>query len=72
MVKWTSDKLGMELIDRLETSLKDESLFLEYLHLHEIDCIKEEEEDPYEKFINKLKAQGEEEFLKILEKNELI
>lgn len=64
--------MDAELFIQLETSVKDKDLFYEFLSLAEIDNFKEGDNNPYDTFKDKLIEKNEKEFLKLLEKNELI
>ena len=64
--------MDAEIFIQLETSVKDKDLFYEFLSLAEIDIIKEDDKNPYDIFKDKLIEKNEKEFLKLLEKNELI
>lgn len=61
-----------EIFIQLETSVKDKDLFYEFLSLAEVDNFKEGDNNPYDTFKDKLIEKNEKEFLKLLEKNELI
>ncbi len=64
--------MDAEIFIQLETSVKDKDLFYEFLSLAEIDILKEDDKNPYDIFKDKLIEKNEKEFLKLLEKNELI
>ena len=64
--------MDAELFIQLETSVKDKDLFYEFLSLAEIDIIKDDDRNSCDIFKVKLIEKHEREFLKLLEKNELI
>ncbi len=64
--------MDAELFIQLETSVKDKDLFYEFLSLAEIDIIKDDDRNSCDIFKDKLIEKNEKEFLKLLEKNELI